>query len=122
MKKLLLFLVAFGLAAVGATYWFNSGRNNSDEGYSFESVKFGTMTDVVNATGIVKPKQIALVFCKVPGTVEEIIGKVGQHVEKDQPLFKVNSEITKSRLDQAQAAVEGRKGLEKSAKEGVEKI
>jgi HlyD family secretion protein len=120
MKKLLVFLVMFGIAAAGAAYWISSGRNGSDEGYSFESVKFGTMTDVVNATGIVKPKQIFLVFCKTPGTVEEIIGKVGQKVEKGQPLFKVNPEMAKLTLERAKAAKNMRTALRESAKAGLE--
>src|ERR1700730_1641621 len=112
MKKLLVFLVMFGLAAAGAAFWINSGRNGADEGYSFESVKFGTMTDVVNATGIVKPKQIALVFSKAPGTVEEIMGKVAQRVEKTQPLFKVSPEMARLTLKRAQAAVDKAKKYE----------
>jgi HlyD family secretion protein len=120
MKKLLLFLVAFVLTAAGALFWFNNSRNGSEEGYSFETVKYGTMTDVVNATGIVKPKQIALVFAKTPGTVEDIIGKVGQHVEKDQPLFKVNSEMAKRALERANAELKKAKALRASAKNGLD--
>jgi HlyD family secretion protein len=122
MKKLLLFLVAFALATAGSLYWINSNKNGSEEGYSFESVKFGTMTDVVPATGIVKPKQIALVFSKAPGTVEEIIGKVAQKVEKNQPLFRVNSEMARLTLKRAQAAVEKAKKYEEAAKTGWERM
>jgi len=122
MKKLLVFLVMFGLAASGAAYWISSGRNGSDEGYSFESVKFGTMTDVVNATGIVKPKEIFLVFCKTPGTVEEIIGKVGQKVEKDQPLFRVNSEMAKHNLERAKAGLQKAKDYQDAAKTGWDRM
>jgi HlyD family secretion protein len=120
MKKLLVFLVMFGLAATGAALWINSGRNGADEGYSSESVKFGTMTDVVNATGIVKPKQIALVFSKAPGTVEEIIGKVAQKVEKNQPLFKVSPEMAKLTLERAKAAKNKAAALRESAKSGLD--
>ncbi len=122
MKKLLLFLVGLGLLIAGTAYWINSGNNGGDNGYSFESVKYGTMTDVVNATGIVKPSQVALVFCKVPGIVEEIIGKLGQKVEKDQPLFRVNTEMAKLTLDRAKAALEKTKGLQNVAKQGLDKV
>lgn len=122
MKKLLFVLVIIGVLGVGTAYWINSSNNASENGYSYESVKYGTMTDVVNATGIVKPKEIALVFSKTPGTVEEIIGKVGQKVEKGQPLFKVGSEMTKITLDRAQANVDKTKGLQETAKQGLDKV
>ncbi len=122
MKKLLLFLVVLGLLGAGTAYWISSGSNGAENGFSFESVKFGTMTDVVNATGIVKPKQIALVFSKAPGTVEEIIGKLGQKVEKDDPLFKVNPQVARRTLERAKAALKMREGLRDSAKAGVDYV
>jgi HlyD family secretion protein len=120
MKKLLFMLVLIGLAAAGAAYLVSPNRNGSDEGYSYESVKYGTITDVVNATGIVKPTQIALVFSKAPGTVEEIIGKVGQHVDKNQPLFTVNNQMAQRTLERANAELKKAKALRESAKAGLD--
>src|SRR5216683_7680780 len=84
MKKLLLILVVLGLLTAGVAYWISSNNNGSENGYSYEGVKYDSLSEVVNATGIVIPRDIALVFCKVPGTVEEIYpyARVGQKVEK----------------------------------------
>jgi HlyD family secretion protein len=124
MKKLLLVLVSLGLIAAGATYYDSSNRNGAENGFSYESVKYGSLSDVVNATGIVKPREIAVVFCRVPGIVEEIFpsAKVGHRVEKDQPLFKVSSEFAKRGLERAQAQVKKAKGLRDSAKDAVDHL
>ena len=120
MKRLLLVLVVLGLLAAGTAYWISSNSNGAENGFSFDEVKYGLMTDVVNATGVVKPREVALVFCKVPGTVEEIYGKVGQKVEKGQPLFKVGSQMHQLSLDRAQAALNKAKALRESAKSGLD--
>jgi HlyD family secretion protein len=120
MKRLLLVLVLLGLLAAGAAYWISSGSNGAENGFSYEEVKYDSMTDLVNATGIVKPRDVALVFCKVPGTVEEIYGKVGQKVEKGQPLFKVGSQMAQFSVERAQAGLKAKKALRESAKSALD--
>jgi HlyD family secretion protein len=122
MKRLLLILIVLGGIGTAAGYWVSSCSNGSESGFTYESVRYDTMTDIVNAGGIVKPHEIAVVYSKVPGTVQEVFGHVGQKVEKDQPLFRVGSEMTKVNLQKAQAAVDKTKGLEESAKKRVEKV
>jgi HlyD family secretion protein len=122
MKRLLFVLVMLGLLAAGTAYWISSSNNGGENGYTFESVKYGSMTDLVNATGIVKPREVALVFPRLPGIVEEIYGRVGQKVAKGDPLFKLNSEMAQRSLERAQAALERTKKVEDAAKTGWEKI
>jgi multidrug efflux pump subunit AcrA (membrane-fusion protein) len=80
------------------------------------------LSDVVNATGIVKPRDVALVFPRLPGIVEEIYAHVGQKVAKGDRLFKIDSEMAKRNLEKAQAAAEKTKKLENAAKTGWEKL
>jgi len=122
MKKLLLILVVLGFLTAGVAYWISASSNGTENGYSYEGVKYGSLSEVVSATGIVIPRDIALVFCKVPGTVEEIYpyARVGQKVEKDQPLFKVGSEFAKRGLERAQAGRRKANGLRDSAKSAVD--
>jgi HlyD family secretion protein len=122
MKKLLLFLIVVGLGIAGAASWFNANNRASENGFEFDTVKYGTMTDLVNTTGILKPEKIALVFSKTPGIVEEIYGKVGQRVEKDEPLFKVNPEMARRALERANAAVRKTEGIRDAAKDAVDYI
>ncbi len=122
MKRLLLVLVLLGLLAAGAAYWISSSGNGAENGFTYEQVKYGSMTDLVNATGIVKPREVALVFPRLPGIVEEIYGHVGQKVAKGDPLFKVNDEMARRSLERAQAAVEKTKKLEDAAKTGWERL
>src|SRR5437660_368550 len=106
MKRLLIVLVVLGLVAAGTAYWISSNSNGTEAGFSFDEVKYGSMADVVNSTGIVKPRDVALVFPRIPGIVEEIYAHVGQKVAKGDRLFKIDSEMTKRSLEKAQAAVE----------------
>jgi len=118
MKKLLLILVVLGFLTAGVAYWISASSNGGENGYSYEGVKYDSLSEVVSATGIVIPKEVAVVFCKVPGTVEEIYGKVGQRVEKGQPLFKVGSEMVKHKLAKAKAGREKAKDYQDAAKTG----
>jgi HlyD family secretion protein len=120
MKRLLLVLVVLGLLAAGTAYWINSSNNGAENGYSYEGVKYGSMTDLVNATGIVKPRDIALVFPRLPGIVEDIYAHVGQKVAKGDRLFKINSEMAKRSLEKAEAALKKAKALRDSAKHGLD--
>lgn len=120
MKRLLVVLVVLGLLAAGTAAWISSNSNGAEKDFSFDEMKYGPISEVVNATGIVKPREVALVFCRVPGTVEEIYGIVGQKVEKGQPLFKVGSQMHQLSLDRAQAALNKAKALRNSAKSGLD--
>ena len=121
MKRLLLVLVVLGLVAAGTAAWISSNSNGAEKDFSFDEVKYDSISEVVNATGIVKPREVALVFPRLPGIVEEIYAHIGQKVAKGDPLFKIDSEMTKRNLERAQAAVEKTKKLENVAKTAWEK-
>jgi HlyD family secretion protein len=65
------------------------------------------LTDSVNATGLVQPKEIAAVGSEASGKVIKIYpaGEPGQTVTAGQPLLKLDPSLAKIRLDQAHAAV-----------------
>jgi HlyD family secretion protein len=145
MKKLLLVLVLIGVALTAAAYWVSPSGKANEEGYTFENVQYGSLTEVVNVTGIVFPREIVLVYPMIPGNVDEILPDpqtpparpvgvgssvnqgqrpvgVGSRVNKGQPLVKLNTERTKQALESAQAALARTKDLEQSAQESCDKL
>jgi HlyD family secretion protein len=135
MKKLLLVLVLIGVALTAAAYWVSPSGKANEEGYTFENVQYGSLTEVVNVTGIVFPRDFVLVYPMIPGNVDEILPDpqtpqtsparpvgVGSRVNKGQPLVKLNTERTKQALESAQAALARTKDLEQSAQESCDKL
>jgi HlyD family secretion protein len=125
MKKLLFVLVLIGVALTAAAFhWASPSTTPNLQGYSFEHVQYGSLTDAVNVSGVVMPQDIEVVFGRTPGTVDEILpeAQVGQRVEKGQPLVRLNSEMAKLSFDRAQAALERAKAKRQAAQEGLDKM
>jgi multidrug efflux pump subunit AcrA (membrane-fusion protein) len=124
MKKLLLLLVLIPVALVAAAYWVSPSGTQNQQGYTFEHVQYGSLTEVVNVTGVALPLEITLVFPRVPGTVDEILpeAKVGQWVKVGQALAKLNSQRSQLILDRARDTLERAKGALKSAQSKRDRV
>lgn len=89
MKFNRIFWIVLALAAAGAAafFWFN-GRTQAADGsaYQTETVRRGTLTASVGATGTVRAGQSAILTWQTSGRVESVNVVIGQAVAQDEAL------------------------------------
>lgn len=110
MKKLLVLLTLVAVVLAGGAYWISNTRNAAaaEDGYTLAPAEFGSMTETVSATGVLKPRDVVLVNSKVAGEVMEIYpgANFNKIVEEGDPLLRLDDRVARERLEQAQDDVQ----------------
>jgi multidrug efflux pump subunit AcrA (membrane-fusion protein) len=123
VKKLLVGLVLIGLALVSAAYWLNtSGRSAGESQFATASVDRGPLAEVINATGIIQPREVIAVSASVAGEAVKIFpgADFNRTVEKGQPLLQIDDRAARLRLERSQITVELAKRDVESAQAAVD--
>lgn len=108
MKRIIVIVVLLALAA-GAFWWWRAGRGEQAVRIvASEAVQRGTVSQVLEETGIVKSQVGAIVKigARATGTIERMLVKVGDRVEKDQLVAVIDSRELEAQQAEAQAALE----------------
>lgn len=108
MKKLLLTLVLLGLAFVGVAYGLRTRQKARTEAvaYTVTPVEFGTLSEIVSATGLVQPRETFVVGSELAGKVTAVLADFNQVVEEGQMLLRLDDRLAHERLAQAELAVQ----------------
>lgn len=115
MKKLLVVLACMGVMLVAAAaYWASPTSNPSRDGlfkFADPGVEFGSMTEVVSASGPLAPREVSLVNSVIGGQVDDIYPNAdfNRYVEKGEPLVVLDQSLAKVKLGQGEAAVDAAK-------------
>lgn len=108
-KKKIIIIVAIvlviALLIVFVPKFFKKGSGNKDIMTSF--VSYGSITSIVEGSGITKTKNTKTLTLATSGTVEEVFVSEGQEVMAGDPLFTINSPGAKSMLENAKNNYEG---------------
>lgn len=93
MKKVI--IIGFAVILVGAAVIFLAGGENGN-GRQFElvPVKRDTIAEKALAVGTIEPDKEIKVKSTISGIISEVFFKIGDTVEKDQPLFKISPNPT----------------------------
>ncbi|MCS7014114.1 MAG: efflux RND transporter periplasmic adaptor subunit [Chloroherpetonaceae bacterium] len=83
---------------------------------SVEKATIRTITQVVTATGKVYPETEVKLSPEVSGEIVELPVKEGDVVKRGQLLFKINPQLTRTQVEQAQAALSAAKAASLRAK------
>lgn len=75
--------------------------------------------ETIEYDGIFEPHRTISVFPSGPGRIKEIHGEVGDRVEKDELLVRLETDELDANIEQAQAAVEAAKMTLQMAEEGA---
>jgi HlyD family secretion protein len=126
VKKLLVVLILMGLALAGGAYWLRSRRQAKTEAiaYTVAPVEFGTLQEVVSATGLVQPRELFVVGSELPGKVTAVLADFNQVVAEGDVLLRLDDRMARERLKQAETAVKlARVGIQQaeSNRDTVEK-
>lgn len=87
LNRILWTVLALAVVGAAAFFWFN-GRTQAADGttYQTETVRRGTLTASVGATGTVRAGQSALLTWQTGGRVESVKVVIGQAVSQDEIL------------------------------------
>ncbi|MFZ0610676.1 MAG: efflux RND transporter periplasmic adaptor subunit [Desulfobacterales bacterium] len=105
MKKIIVLLVFLALAAGGGLWWKSSTADKKITVLATGTVTRGTVRKVLEQTGIVKSQVGAIVKigARATGTIVEMKVKVGDPVEKDQLVARIDSRELEAQLTEARA-------------------
>jgi len=108
VKKLLLFVLLVGAAVAGLALWAYYPRRYilTEQKVQFVRLQYGTVRDVVSATGRLEPRETRAVTCQIPGVVVALHGKINDLVEDGAVLALLDKVNAQRDLDEARNGVE----------------
>jgi HlyD family secretion protein/macrolide-specific efflux system membrane fusion protein len=86
----------------GGVWWYMSGKETAPR-YEVIQVERKTITEIVDATGVVEPIEYADLSFETSGTIEEVFKEVGETVRVGEVLAQIDGASYRSTLEQAQA-------------------
>ena len=107
-KKMVKRVVALGVTAailLGAGFgvWYVVFRNDSTVGQPLvQEAQIGTIQSTVQGYGSAVPKESASITLSAAGTVQEVFVTVGQQVMVGDPLYTIDSQDARDKLQKAQ--------------------
>src|SRR5438309_11978650 len=107
VKKILLFLLLAGAAFAGIFFWlrFPHGASLSEKSLTFANIQYGTMLDVVSATGVVEPRDVLLVSAEMPGVVKVLLARVNDIVAEGSVLAALDDARIQLKVEEAENGV-----------------
>jgi HlyD family secretion protein/macrolide-specific efflux system membrane fusion protein len=107
MKKVVIVLLLLAVAAGGWFWWRSAHREKPLKILKTEEVRRGTARKVLEETGIIKSQVGAIVKigARSTGTVDRMLVKVGDRVEKGQQVARIDSRELRAQQDEAAAAL-----------------
>jgi len=100
---IILLLILFGLSVFG----FKNKNSKSD--YRTAEIKKSTITQVVEATGTIKPVQTITIGAQVSGMIKDVYVDYNSHVKKGQLLAQIDTSLFQAQVDQARATLNSKK-------------
>lgn len=100
MKKLLLLLILLGSA--GGGWWYFNNRKPELPEYTTETVYKGDITQIVTATGTLKPVINVTVGCQISGTIQQLLADFNSKVKEGDVIAKLDPATYQAVLRQAQ--------------------
>jgi HlyD family secretion protein len=93
------------LLAVAITWWVIAGRGHAPVGVTTEKAEIRDITQVVSATGKIRPEIEVKISPEVAGEIIEMPVIVGQAVKKGDLLLKIKPDNYMARVKQAEASL-----------------
>jgi HlyD family secretion protein len=97
-------LLVVGACAL-AVFWLRGQGAVMPRAFSLIYPRYDTLIATVNATGQIEPLQVVNLTFDSPGRVSEVLVKVGDLVEKDTPLARLDTRDLSIRVAQAEAGL-----------------
>lgn len=107
-KKMVKRIVALGVTAAilfgaGFGVWYLVFQNDKTTGKPLsQEAQIGTIQSTVQGNGSAVPKESASITLSAAGTVQEVFVTVGQQVMAGDPLYTIDSQVARDKLQKAQ--------------------
>jgi HlyD family secretion protein len=108
LKKILLALILIVVPLGIFLAWSaHSRRQSTGEAYLTSPVEWGTMSELVGATGLVQPVDALVASSPLSGQVVEIYpgAEINRTVQEGDPLLRLDDRLARKKMAQAEAAV-----------------
>ena len=100
-------IAAVLVAAIGfGFYRFKSGKNGGSTQIVTDVVQYGSITSVVEGSGMTKAKNSETITLTTAGTVLDVFVTEGEQVEAGEPLFTIDSPNAESEVKKAREQVD----------------
>ena len=105
IRRIIALVVVIALVAGGVVFFKKKGGTSSEVGTGV--VEYGSITSVVDGSGLVKAKNSETISLTTAGTVMDVFVEEGQQVEQGDPLFTIDSPNAATEVQKARDEVEG---------------
>lgn len=107
IRRLVLLVVV--VIALGVFAWkhFQGGEESGEGEVVVDMVQYGSITSVVESSGLTKAKNSETITLTTASTVMDVFVTEGQMVTEGDPLFVVDSPAAQAAVDKARSNVEG---------------
>ena len=102
-----IFVVILAVAAVLAYRFFGAGKGEGESEVVVDMVQYGSITSVVESSGLTKAKNSETIPLTTAGTVMDVFVTEGQMVTEGDPLFVIDSPAAQTAVEKARSNVEG---------------
>jgi RND family efflux transporter MFP subunit len=110
------------LLVIGGFSWWMIGKQDAEPEYEIVSVERMTITEIVDATGEVEPRDYADIAFALSGEIQEVKVFVGERVAKGEILASLDSASYQATLSQAQSAARIAEADERFARRNWDEI
>jgi len=94
------------LLVAAITYRAAGDKKPQVNGSVWQPLEFGTITESVSATGTLQPRDTVAVGTEQVGRIVDVSVDIGHVIERDQPLLRLDDQLAKLRVGQAEAAID----------------
>lgn len=101
-KKWLAIAAAAVIAVSGGYYWYQSSETKTEENYTLGTVSRGEIAVSIDATGTIEPVNSVDLSATISGTLQQVLVKQNETVEKGQRIAVIESKSATSMLKQAE--------------------
>ncbi len=105
IRRIIALIVVIALIAGGVVFFKKKGGASSEVGTA--DVSYGSISSVVDGSGLVKAKNSETISLTTAGTVMDVFVEEGQQVEQGDPLFTIDSPNAATEVQKARDEVEG---------------
>ena len=105
IRGIIALVLVAALIAGGVVFFKKKGGASSEVGKGV--VEYGSITSVVDGSGLVKAKTSETLTLATAGTVQDVFVEEGQIVEQGDPLFTIDSPNAATEVQKARDEVEG---------------
>ena len=107
IRRIVLLLIVAAAAFFAWKHFSGKEETNGEGEVVVDMVQYGSITSVVESSGLTKAKNSETITLTTAGTVMDVLVTEGQVVSAGDPLFVIDSPAAQTAVDKARSNVEG---------------